>query len=303
MPESFYFPVYSGLLTAQHRERIGPAIWEFLWLVSKVTKEIEEEGETWGIVLGGKPVKLAEIAAELGESERTAKRNIARLKDEGYIETVRAPYGEIYKVRKSKKFVHKNRSAKNGTSLDEREDKNVPSHDERWDKNGTSEEREVPHLSKRSAKNGTSNKDIKDIKNIINDDDYIGDENMPHDSTFQLIADRYIQRRGKGLSISPKDETAIEKLLQENIPLDSILKLIDKVFDEYKPKFDGDEIHSFEYVRKVLLSKYYEQKGEGITNGGTVHKHRRGVSRPAKEGKSYEQILREAEAARKAWGG
>jgi DNA-binding MarR family transcriptional regulator len=303
MPESFYFPVYSGLLTAQHRERIGPAIWEFLWLVSKVTKEIEEEGETWGIVLGGKPVKLAEIAAELGESERTAKRNIARLKDEGYIETVRAPYGEIYKVRKSKKFVHKNRSAKNGTSLDEREDKNVTSHDERWDKNGTSEEREVPHLSKRSAKNGTSNKDIKDIKNIINDDDYIGDENMPHDSTFQLIADRYIQRRGKGLSISPKDETAIEKLLQENIPLDSILKLIDKVFDEYKPKFDGDEIHSFEYVRKVLLSKYYEQKGEGITNGGTVHKHRRGVSRPAKEGKSYEQILREAEAARKAWGG
>jgi DNA-binding MarR family transcriptional regulator len=303
MPESFYFPVYSGLLTAQHRERIGPAIWEFLWLISKVTKEIEEEGETWGIVLGGKPVKLAEIAAELGESERTAKRNIARLKDEGYIETVRAPYGEIYKVRKSKKFVHKNRSAKNGTSLDEREDKNVPSHDERWDKNGTSEEREVPHLSKRSAKNGTSNKDIKDIKNIINDDDYIGDENMPHDSTFQLIADRYIQRRGKGLSISPKDETAIEKLLQENIPLDSILKLIDKVFDEYKPKFDGDEIHSFEYVRKVLLSKYYEQKGEGITNGGTVHKHRRGVSRPAKEGKSYEQILREAEAARKAWGG
>jgi phage replication O-like protein O len=37
---------------------------------------------------------------------------------------------------------------------------------------------------------------------------------------------------------------------------------------------------------------------------GTVHKHRRGVSRSAKEGgKSYEQILREAEAARRAWGG
>jgi phage replication O-like protein O len=36
----------------------------------------------------------------------------------------------------------------------------------------------------------------------------------------------------------------------------------------------------------------------------TVHKHRRGVGRFTKEGgKSYEQILREAEAARKAWGG
>jgi DNA-binding MarR family transcriptional regulator len=304
MPESFYFPVYSGLLTAQHRERIGPAIWEFLWLISKVTKEIEEDGETWGIVLGGKPVKLAEIAAELGGSERTVKRNIARLKDEGYIEAVRAPYGEIYKVRKSKKFAHKNRSAKNGTSLDEREDKNVLSHDERSAKNGTSEEREVPHLSKRSAKNVPSNKDIKDIKNIINDDDYIGDENMTHDSAFQLIADKYIQRREKGLYLSPKDETAIEKLLQENIPLDSILKLIDKVFDEFEPKFNGDEIHSFEYVRKVVLSKYYEQKGGKTTDGNTVHKHRRGVGRFTKEGgKSYEQILREAEAARRAWGG
>ena len=150
----------------------------------------------------------------------------------------------------------------------------------------------------------------QEIKNINknlkknNDDDYIGDDNMTHDSGFQLIADKYIQRRGKGLSLSPKDEMAIEKLLQENIPLDSILKLIDKVFDEFEPKFDGDEIHSFEYVRKVVLSKYHEQKGGNPADGNAVHKHRRGVSRSAKEGgKTYEQILREAEAARKAWGG
>ncbi|EZP75035.1 hypothetical protein H839_16083 [Parageobacillus genomosp. 1] len=156
------------------------------------------------------------------------------------------------------------------------------------------------------APGNSTPQEIKNINknlNKNNDDDDIGDENMTHDSAFQLIADRYIQRRGKGLSISPKDETAIEKLLQENIPLDSILKLIDKVFDEYKPKFDGDEINSFEYVRKVVLSKYYEQKGGNTADGNTVHKHRRGVSRPAKESKSYEQILREAEAARKAWGG
>ncbi|KYD07672.1 replication protein [Saccharococcus caldoxylosilyticus] len=150
-----------------------------------------------------------------------------------------------------------------------------------------------------------TNQEIKNInKNLKknNDDDYIGDDNMTHDSGFQLIADKYIQRRGKGLSLSPKDEMAIEKLLQENIPLDSILKLIDKVFDEFEPKFDGDEIHSFEYVRKVVLSKYHEQKGGNTADGNEVHKHRRGVGRSAKEGKSYEQILREAEAARRAWG-
>ncbi|BBW97252.1 hypothetical protein GsuE55_20850 [Geobacillus subterraneus] len=145
--------------------------------------------------------------------------------------------------------------------------------------------------------------EIKNINKDLNkniDDDDIGND---HAQSFQLIANRYIQRRGKGLSLSPKDEAAIEKLLQEQIPLDDILTLIDQVFDEYEPKFNGDEIHSFEYVRKVLLSKYHEQKeGEG-TDGGTIHKHRRGVSRSAKEGKSYEQVLREAEAARRAWGG
>ena len=117
MPDSFYFPVYTGLLTPEHRERIGPAIWEFLWLISKVTKEVQEEGETLGIVLGGRPVKLAEIADDLGSSERSVRRNITHLKEQGYIESVRAPYGEIYRVRKSKKFAYHNRSAIFGHSL------------------------------------------------------------------------------------------------------------------------------------------------------------------------------------------
>jgi DNA-binding transcriptional ArsR family regulator len=147
VPDSFFFPVYSGLISPEHRESIGPALWEFLWLISKTTKEIVEEDETWGIVLGGKPIKICEISNDLGGSERTAKRNIARLKEFGYIETKRAPYGEIYRVRNSKKF-NKKRSAKNGTS----------------------EPRDVPHLSKRSAKSVISNKDIKDIKK---DDDMI----------------------------------------------------------------------------------------------------------------------------------
>ena len=46
----------------------------------------------------------------------------------------------------------------------------------------------------------------------------------------------------------------------------------------------------------------FHRKREGV-NDREVHKHRRGVSRSTKEGgKSYEQILREAEAARRAWG-
>jgi DnaD/phage-associated family protein len=296
MPESFYFPVYSGLLTAQHREKIGPAIWEFLWLISKVTKEVQEEGETWGIVLGGRPVKLAEIAGELGGSERTVKRNIARLKDEGYIETVRAPYGEIYKVRKSKKFVHKNRSAKNGTSLDEREDKNVLSHDERWDKNGTSEEREVPHLSKRSAKNVPSNKDIKDIKEIINKED------------DEYTVDKILDLLQKSKILEKEDITEfLREDIQDVIDNFGFTNPEEMIVEAIKDAARGNG-KTWKFVYNKLNTwrkqgiKTIEDLDKGDTNG-TVHKHRRGVSRSAKEGKSYEQILREAEAARRAWGG
>ncbi|MED4359451.1 DnaD domain-containing protein [Geobacillus stearothermophilus] len=45
----------------------------------------------------------------------------------------------------------------------------------------------------------------------------------------------------------------------------------------------------------------FHRKREEVNNR-EVPKHRRGVSRSTKEGKSYEQILREAEAARRAWG-
>ncbi|MCL6615837.1 MAG: DnaD domain protein, partial [Anoxybacillus ayderensis] len=48
--------------------------------------------------------------------------------------------------------------------------------------------------------------------------------------------------------------------------------------------------------------KEFHRKREEVGNH-EVHKHRRGVSRSAKEGsKSYEQVLREAEEARRAWG-
>lgn len=160
MSEEFFFPTYIGLLSPEHREKIGPALWEFLWFISRTTKEFQEGEEKLGIVLGGKPIKVKEIAEELGISERTVKRNVFRLKQEGYIESKRAPYGEIYHVRKSKKFKEK-RSAKNGTSKKERSATY-----------GTSEPREVPHMSKRSATYGLSNKDIKDIKELdIKDDD------------------------------------------------------------------------------------------------------------------------------------
>jgi DNA-binding transcriptional regulator YhcF (GntR family) len=140
VPKSFYFPIHSGILTPHHKEKIGPALWEFLWLISKTTKEIDKNGEKTGIVLGGRPIKFSEIADDIGSSESTVKRNIARLKEQNYIEVKRAPYGDIYFVKKSKKF------------------------NKRQTKNDLSDDRDRPFLNERQTKNDLSNKDIKDIK-------------------------------------------------------------------------------------------------------------------------------------------
>ncbi|MGP7817740.1 HTH domain-containing protein [Niallia sp. 01092] len=105
-------------------------------MIAKTTKEVkDDEGETWGIVLGGKPIKLSEIAEDIGTSERTIQRNISRLKDYGYIQSVKTPYGDIFKVKNSKKF-YKNRHDKSVVSEEKRDDKNGMSLKERHDKFG-----------------------------------------------------------------------------------------------------------------------------------------------------------------------
>lgn len=89
----------------EHRKRLGLAIYEFIWCIDKVTKEIPESGgKQDGIVLGGAPVKVGQIAKDLGEDARVARRNLVSLAGEGYITRTRTPYGFSIKVRNSQKF-------------------------------------------------------------------------------------------------------------------------------------------------------------------------------------------------------
>lgn len=294
MPESFPFMIYSGLLTGEHREKIGPAIWEFLWCISKTTREIKEDDENWGIVLGGKPVKHAEIADDLGTNERTIRRNMARLKEEGYIDTVRAPYGEIIRVRNSKKFIQ-NRTDKNGLSPPDRtkmSDPDCPHLSNRTDKNGLSPDKNV-----RSNKDIIS--DIKKINNAVVVEEANAAENklridkegvltarqgaVPATSELgadtiqkqisesnyrQTVADRYIFRRGKGLQLSPLDEESLDELLVEGIPIDTALDGIEKAFNDYKPLHKRDRIHSLSYCLSIIYDLHYKKTRKIRKNGG-----------------------------------
>ncbi len=99
----FFITVSNGLLEGKHRKRIGTAIWEFMWLLDRITK-IDDEGNGW--ILGGKPVQLKEMAN--GVSESQVSRNIRRLVKQGYVFVTLTPYGMRFIVANAKKRFSQN---------------------------------------------------------------------------------------------------------------------------------------------------------------------------------------------------
>lgn len=93
----YYITISNGLLAGDHHDRMGAAVWLYMWLIDKVTK-IDEDGTGW--VLGGKPIQVAEVAHM---SRRSVQRYFATLRKEGYITTKRTMRGMIVGVVKAKK--------------------------------------------------------------------------------------------------------------------------------------------------------------------------------------------------------
>lgn len=105
----------------------------------------------------------------------------------------------------------------------------------------------------------------KDYVVDVNNDVYNGE-----DKDFQKVAQHFLQRKGKGLWLSPLDEQEIHDLLAEGIPVDVIIQGIDRAFEQYRPKFRGDEISSFRYCAKVVRRLWAERKTDEKAGGKVV---------------------------------
>ena len=95
-------PIYlsNGILEPKHVKNIGPAIFVFLWLIDRTTRQVDGAG----IVLGGKPVKAFEVGESLGICQKTFLRSLDRLVRHGYVERTLAPNGYIVRVLKDYKY-------------------------------------------------------------------------------------------------------------------------------------------------------------------------------------------------------
>ncbi len=99
------FPLSAGIL--EHKQRMGAAIWEYLWLLDHVTSdEPDGAGKFMGIVQFGNPISAELIARDLKESADTAKVNLRKLWSEGYVRRTRVvAAGYTYRVVNSKKWL------------------------------------------------------------------------------------------------------------------------------------------------------------------------------------------------------
>lgn len=101
------FPIglRTGLITSEHRKRMGMAVWEFMWLVDRVTEEYQRsDGEVRGRVLGGAVITADAIATWYEISEDTVRDHLKLLEVAGYITRQRTTNGFRIEVRNSKKW-------------------------------------------------------------------------------------------------------------------------------------------------------------------------------------------------------
>jgi DNA-binding Lrp family transcriptional regulator len=257
MQGNHIIPVSNGLF--DHRERIGSAIWEFLWCIDAITsEEVDEAGIRWGLIHNGVPVKHERIAEETGTSERTVQRNMAILKKEGYIQTVRVARGEIIKVPKNKKDVIKKRYAtivisneSDTPDLVYHLDNDTPimeHHEERHANNGISVESDIPNVALL--------KDLKDLDLKIFSSTSSSDINIDFEIKVKEVETYFIYKRNQGTEINNEDYKSIRQALADGLPVEIIKSALDKAFLKHKPKHRLDKIRTFTYCAPICYDAW-----------------------------------------------
>jgi hypothetical protein len=112
-----------------------------------------------------------------------------------------------------------------------------------------------------------------EITDIEKDDDDRGrpstDEEVPDNKEVQTknkttqsdyastLEQLFLKRRGRGVHPTPKDLQAIQEVVQSGISLEDAVEWLNEAFDSYVPKYSGDIIHSFAYVKQYIFHRAY----------------------------------------------
>lgn len=113
MADEFYpIGIYNDLLSAEHYQKIGVALWTLAWLTDRVTEAYEAPGgEIRGRVLGGAIIQAADIAGTFGCSAQTVRNHLKLLFRSDHIWYRSTGDGFQVEVRRCRKRFHRGFSA------------------------------------------------------------------------------------------------------------------------------------------------------------------------------------------------
>lgn len=75
-----------------------------------------------------------------------------------------------------------------------------------------------------------------------------------------MLESAFLERKGCGLYPSIKDLQAIQEVVQSGIGYEEAIKWLNEAFDAYKPKYPGDRIYAFSYVKEHIFRQAYLKK-------------------------------------------
>src|SRR5271154_4123228 len=104
-PSTFSIPISSGIFA--HCQKIGIAIWVFIWMIDRTTREVPSaNGCSEGLVYNGRAIRAYEVGKELGMPARTIQAHLDRLVAHGYLRRINRTLGAAsgYAVQRSKKW-------------------------------------------------------------------------------------------------------------------------------------------------------------------------------------------------------
>lgn len=246
--KGFGIEIKNNLLDPKHVEKMGMAVWLYMFLIDKMTS-VAEDGR--GLVLGGRPLKYSEVKKELGISQNTYTRWVDKLLSYPYIEITRTPYGLVFRVLKAHKR-WKKRITINGES--------------------PKTERDSPEMVNviRSTINRESNKtriltDIKD--NTIIAPDGAGKEINDFIGFFEKVNPSF-----KRLYSNKTERKALERMIKEH-GRKKIEYVIKKLEITNKVPYAPNITTPYQLEKKLgnLIAFYQRKKVEAESQKKTIH--------------------------------
>lgn len=220
MMNGFFVSITNNLLEDKHFERMGNAVWLYMWLIDRMT----DISEGQGIVNGGYPVTHAMVQQNFGTmNDRLYRRYIATLRDAGYINTMKAQYGLYITINKAKKNFGKKVSAPavkttpDKTILTEqkkafRPDKKVLTEPTRPDKNGRAVRTK---LSTRPDKNGTTLYIDNNTITTTSNNTIKGDKKSPRKNEHHELVSKLYYEAIKALDLPVRNHNNVKAKIAE----------------------------------------------------------------------------------------